>query len=273
MLYSARPQWWRCLRCADYRLAGGIWRLKFDQGTLRIIYDVTGWKSLASYTVEEDQLILFNDPYCPQDIGRYRWKIDAEALRLQAVEDGCAFGLRAQTLEAQPWLACTSGVDEMPPACEPAPDLASAAPPVPTGLVVSVLPGDSRFFKDPPRLRAHASGFNSPPGVRLSHSPESIEYGLNLVLWWEGPWIEAATELPFTAMGVQFLGDYQIGWARVLLDGQEVWRGDTALLGESNHRPAGYVEVSGFSSGRHTLRVEALGWDYRPVTIASFAFR
>src|SRR5688572_424742 len=36
------PQWWRCMRCGDYRMAGGIWKIQFDQGVMRIFYDVTG---------------------------------------------------------------------------------------------------------------------------------------------------------------------------------------------------------------------------------------
>ena len=32
----------------------------------------------------------------------------------------------------------------------------------------------------------------------------------------------------------------------------------------------GYIEVSGFGPGPHTLRAESLGIDYRPVTIALF---
>ena len=78
---------------------------------------------------------------------------------------------------------------------------------------------------------------------------------------------------PVTAMGVQFLGAAQIGWARLLLDGQEVWRGKTAELGHTLDQYGGYVEVSGFDPGEHSLRVESLGWDYRPVAVASFGFR
>src|SRR5262245_52356231 len=43
------PQWWTCYRCADYRPMGGIWRIQFDRGVMRIFYEVTSWKSIASY--------------------------------------------------------------------------------------------------------------------------------------------------------------------------------------------------------------------------------
>src|SRR3989304_8991187 len=48
-LDPSAPQWWGCRRCADYRPAGGIWRLNLDRGVLRIYYEVTGWRSIASF--------------------------------------------------------------------------------------------------------------------------------------------------------------------------------------------------------------------------------
>ena len=68
------PQWWLCRRCADYRPAGGIWKLQFYRGVMCIYYDVTGWSSLASYTVSGDERHLFNDLYC-YDEGVYRWRL------------------------------------------------------------------------------------------------------------------------------------------------------------------------------------------------------
>ena len=70
-LDSSDPQWWECRRCADYRLGGGIWKLQFNKGVMRIYYDVTGWRSIASYTIADDHLYIFNDPYCPQEVGEY----------------------------------------------------------------------------------------------------------------------------------------------------------------------------------------------------------
>jgi len=133
----------------------------------------------------------------------------------------------------------------------------------------------SRFFEQPPEGRAHANAEDVPPpaGTQVRYSPESIGYGLNRVLWWEGSWIELSTDLPVAALGVQFLGAPQIGWSRILLDGEEVWRGNTSELGYNLGQYGGYVEVSGFHPGPHTLGVESLGWDYRPVTVASFGYR
>jgi hypothetical protein len=73
-------------------------------------------------------------------------------------------------------------------------------------------------------------------------------------------------------MGAQFMGDPPIGWARVLFNGVEAWRGNTSAIWNEFGRHGGYVEVSGFAPGPHTLRVESLGLDYHPVTVAWFGF-
>jgi hypothetical protein len=125
------PQWWNCMRCEDYLPAGGIWRLHLDKGIFRIFYEVTGWKSLASFAMSEDRFYLFNDPYCPKEIGVYRWQqvsVDGQAgIVLEVIEDECAIGLRANNLTKLPWLSCLPPDTEAavtdhwqkPPGCEP----------------------------------------------------------------------------------------------------------------------------------------------------------
>lgn len=276
------PQWWSCRRCADYRLSGGIWKLQFDKGVMRILYDVTGWHSLASFTVQGDQLTIYNDPYCPQEVGLYRWQLVGEALDLQAVQDACAFRLRGENISRQEWTACSetelsAGVgnnQQVPAGC-----LENLAPPEVgvaenPDLEVVVYGGDSRFFEDPPDIFAHANSSEAPPpeGIQVTYSQNSISMGLNRILWWQGGWIEATVEKPFAAMGVQFLGESQMGWARLLLDGELIWQGDVSEIGMDKGRHGGFVEVTGFTPGVHTIRVESMGFDYRPVTVASFGF-
>ncbi|HEX9680308.1 MAG TPA: hypothetical protein VGA32_02555 [Anaerolineales bacterium] len=106
----------------------------------------------------------------------------------------------------------------------------------------------------------------------MAFSPMSIPYGVNRILWWDGPWIQARTDRTVSAMGVQFLGGPQIGWAQVLFDGVEVWRGITSEIGCRGGRCGGYVEVSGFGPGPHVLRVESVVADYRPVEVMAFGF-
>jgi len=100
------PQWWNCRRCPDYLPAGGNWRLQYDRGVMRIFYTVTGWVSMASYTVEGDRLYLFNDPTCIYDVGIYTWQIERGQLTLREVEDECAIRLRANNLTRPGWLSC-----------------------------------------------------------------------------------------------------------------------------------------------------------------------
>lgn len=280
-LVESEPQYWLCLRCADYRPAGGIWKLQFERGVMRILYDVTGWRSLASYTVDGDRLTVFNDPYCPDLVGEYLWKVQDGVLRLKTVSDSCSFSLRSENLSLGDWLLCPDEqvLVHQPSGSGTPPGCANALPPEalspPADLEVVVFPGDSRFFEKPPNVIVHANSedVQPPEGIFLSHHGNSIFNGLNRVLWWRGNWIEMSTALPFTSMGVQFLGTPYIGWARVIFDGQEVWRGDTAAIWSKNGRHGGFIEISGFEPGRHTLRVESLDFDYRPVTVASFGFR
>jgi hypothetical protein len=270
-LDSSWPQWWKCLRCADYRSAGGIWSLRFDRGTLRVRYAVTGWQSLASFVVQGDRLTLFNDPYCPEQVAEYRWAVRESELLLTALYDPCAFGLRAQNLQSAGWRSCEAAGATSPPGCGSQPLPAQLTNP-PDGLEISVQAGDSRFFDDPPELIVNANPQSRPlpDGIQMAHSPQSIPYGIHRILWWEGDWVEISTALSLNAIGVQFQGEAQSGWARLVLDGQEIWQGDTAGL---SGRHAGYVEISGLGPGAHTLRVENLNWEYRPVTVTSFGLR
>lgn len=282
------PQWWACRRCADYRPGGGIWKLQFDKGVMRIYYDVTGWRSIASYTIEDDHLYLFNDPYCPEEVGEYTWSLEDKwgledrELVLNVIDDACSINLRGENLSAQSWESCqppnlmTGASDHWnkSPGCEMV--LTPSTTPVPSNLeaTVTVHPGYARKFAVQPDVYVDANKdeVSPPEGVTLSHSENSISYGLNRVLWGEGSWVEVSTELPYTAMGVQIYGDYTIGWARVLFDGQEVWRGDTSEIWAYQGRNGGYIEVADFEPRTHTLRIESMGFDYHPVTVAFFGF-
>lgn len=245
---------------------------------MRIYYEVTGWSSIASFTVSGERLRIFNDPYCLAE-GEYTWKLEGGQLMLEAIDDLCSFNLRAENLSKQTWLSClpshSNDVWQKPPGCEDNPATPTAPSPSNLQAAVTVHGGDSRFFEKPADVYAHANRENtpSPEAISVTYHADSIPYGLHRVIWWEGDWIEASTELPFASMGVQFFGDPQIGWARVLFDGVEMWRGNTSAIWSNEYsRHGGYVEISGFNPGKHTIRAESLGFDYRPVTIASFGF-
>lgn len=269
------PQWWVCLRCADYRQAGGIWRMKFDGGVMRIYYEVTGWRSLASYRVSGDHLYLFNDPYCKEETGEYRWKLEDETLKLDVVNDPCSFELRGKNLSKYLWDVCPrneTGNEKGPRGCTDPLPVPVSKPVLKDGLTVIVREEDVRLVAATPDmiLNASGAGYSLPEGVHVSYSEESMPYGVNRVLWHENDWMELTFSEPFTAVGVQFRGSYVIGWARVLFDRQEIWRGDTAEIWSELKVHGGYIEVMGFGAGKHIMRVERLDVDSRPVMVAFF---
>jgi hypothetical protein len=103
-----------CKRCPDYVPEDGVWKLNLDQGVFRIYHEATGWRSIGSFTAfydqtsrqRVDQLVLFNDPYCPGVVGLYTWRREEGGLVLQVVGDTCSMGLRAANLANRPWLSC-----------------------------------------------------------------------------------------------------------------------------------------------------------------------
>jgi hypothetical protein len=95
-----------CKRCADYAPQGGIWKLGFDRGIYRILNQASSWRSLGSFTVTGERLVLFNDPHCPGVSGFYTWTLAHGALVLEALDDSCAIGQRAKNLTQMPWGSC-----------------------------------------------------------------------------------------------------------------------------------------------------------------------
>ena len=267
------PQYWTCYRCADYRPEGGVWRIQFDQGVMRIFYQITNWKSIASFTVEHDRLKIFNDPFCPHEVGEYEWVVENGGLSLKAIRDGCAFDLRKENLMKQPWLACTTDSQNQP-GCTEIPNAPLSEVPSQLPFTVKVHGRDSHTFDRPPDLFAAANKEDvpSPNGIQIQYHHVSIPFGTHRVLWWNGNWIEATTDTPYTSIGVQFWGSAYLGWARVLFDDVEVWRGLTTSLGKKHAYFGGYIEITDFEPGTHTIRVENLGFDYRPVKVAAFGF-
>lgn len=100
------PQWWRCARCPDFKLTGGGWRIMLHQGTMLMYYEVTGFSTVASFTVDGNHLELFNDPHCPYETGGYTWSLEDGSLVLTELQDTCAIHLRAENLVHQPWISC-----------------------------------------------------------------------------------------------------------------------------------------------------------------------
>lgn len=268
------PQWWACRRCADYRPAGGVWKLELDHGVMNIRYDIISWRSRAQFELEGGRLLLTQDAVCPDEVGEYRWRLAGGELTLEPIRDVCSFGLRAQNLGNQAWQACPDQLETSGTTPEGCPvDIPPDSFTLTDGyLTVGVHPGIAAEFELPPGriVDANPDNHKPPAGIEVLVSDDSIPYGRNLVIWKPGDAVEVEINDTVEAVGVQFHGDAAIGWARISFDEIEVWRGDTAAIWSSLGRFGGYVEVSGFETGIHTLRVEALGVDRRPITIAYF---
>lgn len=68
--------------------------------------------------------------------------------------------------------------------------------------------------------------------------------------------IEATCAEPTSTVGVQFLGDQNDGWARIVIDGEPRWQGNTqggTLVNDD------YIEISGLPVGNHQIQVETMG--------------
>jgi hypothetical protein len=95
-----------CLRCPDWLYEGGLWKIKFDRGVYRVLHEEAGWRTIGSYALAADRLILFNDPCCIEGIGVYAWKLERGTLTLQVIDDPCAIQLRGKNLAHLPWQRC-----------------------------------------------------------------------------------------------------------------------------------------------------------------------
>lgn len=129
---------------------------------------------------------------------------------------------------------------------------------------IMLIEGDARAFATPPQVIAYANTQARPLPAEIV-----IEEGCGEDCWrfneWiginvPGQWIKGYSTIPTTAIGIQFWGDANDGQARVYLDGEEVWSGDTR--GEDNQWPGGafvrYLQVSGLPEMSHSLMVESL---------------
>ncbi len=121
--------------------------------------------------------------------------------------------------------------------------------------------GNALEFATPPDVVAFANTayVTSPSGFQITTSGTIWRYNQWIALMNEGNWVEAETTVETNTVGVQLWGDSNDGWARVLIDGAEVWTGDTYgdhLAGDTFIK---YLEVSGLERGVHTIRVENMG--------------
>ncbi|MFQ5575562.1 MAG: hypothetical protein ACE5G8_01095 [Anaerolineae bacterium] len=68
--------------------------------------------------MSNNRLALFNDPACFETVGRYTWRLQGSTLHLQALDDSCAVGRRAQTFAGRTWELCPpQGEKNAAPGC------------------------------------------------------------------------------------------------------------------------------------------------------------
>lgn len=131
-------------------------------------------------------------------------------------------------------------------------------------------------FSDKPDVIVYANiqEFPPPEGVTiLNNCTETTCWRSSQFLSLRNPGTFLEASGPVTAeVGVQFWGDTNDGLCRVLVDGQEVWKGNT--YGTDGNWPGGafvkYLYISGLSLEAHTIRVEFVGPG--DVTIRYFGF-
>ena len=135
----------------------------------------------------------------------------------------------------------------------------------PEGRRVTLHTGDARTFSVPPEAIAYANIEHSTPPAEITVvencGATCWRYNEWLALKDPGQFIEVESAMDTTAIGVQLWGDDNDGWARVIVDGEEVWSGE--MRGSDNQWPGGafvrYLEVAGLEPGNHMLRFEPIG--------------
>ncbi len=93
-----------CRRCLPYARDPGVTTLIFFQGAYFVDHQMSGFHATGHFEVDGNRLALFNDPNCSRERGTYTWEMDGTSLRLDAVDDTCAFqGERATDLATDVW--------------------------------------------------------------------------------------------------------------------------------------------------------------------------
>lgn len=93
-----------CVRCLPYARDPGVMTLIFFDGAYFVHHQMSGFHATGHYEVDGNRLTLFNDANCSRVRGTYTWEIHGGSLRLDALDDTCAFeGERAVDLATDAW--------------------------------------------------------------------------------------------------------------------------------------------------------------------------
>lgn len=108
-LYDREPtdtfegEWAKCRRCPPYFVDRGRSQLVFRLGRWTNTHQQPRQLTNGHFTLEGDQLTIYNDPMCPFDRGVYRYSLAGGTLTLEAIDDPCQFGERKRDLTDLPW--------------------------------------------------------------------------------------------------------------------------------------------------------------------------
>jgi hypothetical protein len=110
---------YRCLRCPPFRIDAGVSTLVFVRGAYYVHHQISGFRTMGSFVVQDDRVTLFNDTNCPQTPGVYAFALSAHGLRFRVIEDDCPFsGERALDLMRTSWTrvsACVRRIQNLWP--------------------------------------------------------------------------------------------------------------------------------------------------------------
>ena len=94
----------RCLRCPPYFPNAGVSTLVLYRGNYWLNHQLSGFRALGMFTVRGHRIRFFNDPWCPQDHGTYRWSDRGGVLAFELLSGTCDYEkARATDLSKTPW--------------------------------------------------------------------------------------------------------------------------------------------------------------------------
>jgi hypothetical protein len=93
-----------CVRCSPYARAPGVNTLILFEGMFFVHHQMSAFRARGNFEVEGDTIEFFNDAHCPDTRGIYTWSMEGATLRLEVIDDTCAYeGERAVDIASDPW--------------------------------------------------------------------------------------------------------------------------------------------------------------------------
>ena len=93
-----------CVRCSPYARAPGVSTLILFDGMFFVNHQMSRFRARGNFEVDGDSIEFFNDANCPDTRGTYAWSKEGLTLRLEVIDDPCAYeGERAVDLASDPW--------------------------------------------------------------------------------------------------------------------------------------------------------------------------